>query len=70
MMPVVLQLAVRLGHGVRVDHQLLGGLPDRRQLVAGDQGAHVDRVFHLLDQLQVDGNAGSWISTGTALVCQ
>jgi len=54
----VLQLAVRLGHGVRVDHQLLGQRADPRQLLARAQRAGFDAVLHLLHDLEVDGHAG------------
>ena len=53
--PLVLQLPVRLEHGVRVDRQLADHLLDRRQLVALVQQAEPQRLPDLLDQLQVGG---------------
>ena len=52
----VLELAVGLGHGVRVDHELLRQRPDAGQLLARPQRAGFDAVLHLLHQLEVDGN--------------
>ena len=54
---LVLELAVGLGDGVRVDHELLRQRPDARQLLARPQRAGFDAVLHLLHQLEVDGNA-------------
>ena len=59
--PVVLELAVRLEHGVGVDRQARHHLLDRRQLVALPQQAQPQRVAHLLDDLQVRRHAGAAI---------
>src|SRR5262249_11401991 len=45
------------GDGVRVDHELLRERPDARQLIARLQGAGLDRVLHLLHELQIDRDA-------------
>ena len=55
---LVLELAVGLGDGVRVDHELLRERADARQLLARAQRAGFDAVLHLLHQLEVDGHAG------------
>ena len=57
----VLELAVGLGDGVRVDHELLRQRPDAGQLLARPQRAGLDGVLHLLHQLEVDGHAGRGI---------
>ena len=62
----VLELAVGLGHGVRVDHELLRQRADAGQLLARPQRAGFDGVLHLLHQLEVDGNAGRRDWAGTA----
>src|SRR5262245_4912076 len=54
---LVLQLAVGLGDGVRVDHEFLRERPDARQLLPGPEGPRLDGVLHLLHQLEVDWNA-------------
>ena len=54
---LVLELAVRLGDRVGIDHELLRERPDAGQLVARPQRAGFDGVLHLLHQLQVDGHA-------------
>ena len=59
----VLQLAVGLGHRVRVDHELLGQRADAGQLLAGTEGARFDAVLHLLHQLEVDGNTRRRVGT-------
>src|SRR5262245_54139902 len=38
----VLELAVRLRHGIRVNHERLGEGPDARELLAGPQGTRLD----------------------------
>src|SRR5262249_44895865 len=53
----VLELAIRLGDRVRVDHELFRERPDARQLVAGPEGAGLDRVLHLLHELEVNRHA-------------
>jgi hypothetical protein len=53
----VFQLAIGLGDGVGIDHELLRERPDTGELFAGTQGAGFDRVLHLLHQLEVDGHA-------------
>jgi hypothetical protein len=58
---VVFELAVGLGDGVGIDHQLLGERTDAGQLVAGAERAGFDGVLHLFHQLQVDGDAGGRI---------
>ena len=55
----VLELAVGLAHGVRVDRDLRDHLLDRGQLVALGQQAQQQRLAHLLDDLQVRRDAGA-----------
>src|SRR6266542_4875088 len=50
----VLQLAVGLGDGVRVDDEVLGKRTYPRQLFARSQRAGLDGVLHLLHQLEVN----------------
>jgi hypothetical protein len=57
----VLEIPVRLRHRVRVDDQVFGHPSDGRQLLTGAEGADVDGVLHLLDELQVDRHARRWI---------
>ena len=54
----VFELAVGLGDGVGIDHELLRQRPDARQLFARPQRAGFDAVLHLLHQLEVDRHAG------------
>src|SRR5262249_32159641 len=52
--PGDLQLAVRPGDRVRVDHELVGEYPDGRQLLAGREPPRRHQVLHLVDDLEVD----------------
>ena len=54
---LVLELPIDLGDRVGIDHELLRKRPNPRKLLAGSQGAGLDRVLHLLHQLQIDRNA-------------
>src|SRR5687768_13185686 len=54
----VLELAICLGHRVRIDHELLREGTNAGQLLARTQRTRLDAVLHLLHQLEVDGNAG------------
>ena len=56
---LVLELAVRLEHGVGVDGQLGHHLLDRRQLVALAQQAEAQCLADLLDDLEIGGDAGA-----------
>ena len=58
---IMFEVAVRLRHRVGVDHEVLGHAPDRRKLIAGSEGADIDGVLHLFDQLEIHGHAGGWI---------
>jgi hypothetical protein len=53
----VFELAVRLGHGIGIDHQFLRQRTNTRQLLASAQRTRLDGVFHLLHQLQVNRDA-------------
>jgi hypothetical protein len=59
--PFVFELAVGLGHGVRVDYELLRQGPDARQLLPRPERPGFDRVLHLLHQLEIDRHARRWI---------
>ena len=52
--PVVLQLAVCLSHGVRVDAQIGRHLTHRRESVVRPQVAERDRASNLIDDLDID----------------
>src|SRR5438876_11204878 len=54
---VVLELAIGLRDGVRVDDEFFGERTDAGKLVARAKGAGFDGVLHLLHELEVDGNA-------------
>src|SRR4051812_48369868 len=66
---LVFELAVSLGDGVRIDHQLLGDRPDAGQLIARVKRTGLDAVLHLLHQLQVDGNAGGRVGAEQHQLC-
>jgi hypothetical protein len=55
----VLQFAVRLEDGVRVDAQRRDDALGGGQLVAGNQDAEPYRLLHLADQLLVGRQAGA-----------
>src|SRR5690606_32419092 len=54
----VLHLPVSLGHRVWIHHEVLREPAYPRQLIAGPQRTDLDRVPHLLDQLQINRNPG------------
>ena len=56
---LVLELAVRLQHGVGVDRDGLRDLAHGRQLVAGLEQPHPERLTDLFDELEVRGNVGT-----------
>ena len=64
----VLEFPVRLRDSVRIDDEPLGERPDTRQLLARSQGTCFNGVLHLLDQLQVDRDAGGGIGAEEARV--
>ena len=51
------ELPVGPGHGARTDHQFLGQAADSRQRLAGSHCATSERILHLVNELQVYGNA-------------
>ena len=57
----VFELAIDLGDGVRIDHELLRERSDAGQLFTRAQGAGFDGVLDLLHELQVDGYAERWV---------
>ena len=59
--PFVLELAVRLEDGVRVDRHLGDDVLDRRELVAFVEEAEAKGLANLLDELPVGRDAGSRI---------
>jgi hypothetical protein len=59
----VLHLAVGLGYGVRVHHELFGELTHAGQLVTGTKGADLDGVPQLFDELQVERHTGPGVDT-------
>src|SRR6516164_6242482 len=65
----VLELAVGLGHSVRVDHELLRERADARQLLARTQRAGFDAVLHLLHQLEIEGHAGRGVGPEQHVNC-
>ena len=50
---LLLEVSVRLGHGVRVDRERADDVLHARQLVSLDQIAETERVLDLMDELQV-----------------
>src|SRR5262252_2347964 len=60
---LVLELAIRLCDGVRVDDELFGEGTDTGELLARAQSASFDGVLHLLHQLEVDRHAERRIGT-------
>src|SRR5439155_14428670 len=61
--PFVFELAISLGHGIWIDHELLRQRTDARQLLARTQRSRFDAVFHLLHQLQINRHARRGIGT-------
>jgi hypothetical protein len=59
----MLELAVGFGDGIWVDDERFGHLSDARQLIARAESAGFDGVFHLLHELEVDGNAGAVVES-------
>ena len=57
----MLELPVRLEHGVRVDRHLGDDVLDRRELVAFVEQPEAQGLADLLDQLPIGGDAGSGI---------
>jgi hypothetical protein len=55
------EFEVGAGDGVGVDDELLGERADRGNLLAGREPGGRDEVFHLVDNLEVDGRAGRGI---------
>jgi hypothetical protein len=53
------EFPISAGDGVRIDKELFGEAADGRQLLARPQPVRGDEVFHLVDDLEVDGNAVS-----------
>ena len=54
----VLELAVGLGHRIRIDHQVLSHSAHAGELIAGSEEAGGNSVLDLLDQLQVHRHTG------------
>ncbi len=54
----LLQLAINLDDGIRIDDQSFGQTADARKLISSRQSAGFDGVADLFLELNVDGNAG------------
>ena len=61
--PLKCELCVGLYHGIRADDELVGEHPNTRQLIAWRESADLDSVPDLIDQLQVDRQAGRGVET-------
>jgi len=59
--PFVVELSVRLQHGVRVDRECPDDVLHGRQLVAGHQDAETDGLPDLLHELEVRRDAGALV---------
>jgi hypothetical protein len=57
--PLVVKLAVRLQHGVRIDREAADDLVDGRELIAGEQDSQLKRLLHLLHELEIGRDAGT-----------